>query len=352
MNITWISAASDNELDVTLAMSRCPDINFILYVLSDPLDKHNDYHMNMLTRAPNVTINEINSSYIDNICQELVTKSNDLIVFRHPTWIPNDARAKEICNILKNQPVVCTTWEWVPNYAMAQMPPLAGWKRIAVTNSQDFIRAKASYPDKQILTLPFGVVPRTEGELQPHNEYRSDLMCDAQPHYECKEFNGVKRNSVDIMIGPAIDNNDYKLALWGSRYGDTGLCDWGSTSRFVPFVRGSFNTPDYPKVYSSTKLYLGVSWNYCHGGFSIRLSRALSCGIPVIWHKTEGGEIDIPEKVLEWSDSYDTTQKFINYYLDPKNERKRLEFGKKGRRWALDNWEWSKLLRKLAKEIS
>lgn len=350
MNIIWISAISDNELDLTAAVAKNPKVNLTLYVLSDPNDQNNDYHLGMLTHAPNININVINGSYIDGICEHITTISKDLVILRHPTWIANDGRAKEIQAILKDQPLVCTTWEWVPNIAMSQMPPLTAWNRIAVSNSQDFNRAKLSFPDKQILKLPFGVVPWSKEELTPKKEYESDIMCDAQPHYECKEFNSVKRHSVDTMIGPAIDLRA-NLALYGSRYGTVSNCDWSYTPKFHPFVRPSFNTKEYPHVYASTKLYLGVSWNYLHGGFSVRLSRSLGCGVPTIWHETIGRELDVPKDVVKWSKDYDSTKTLISYYLDEKHEEERIKLGKDGKKWALDNLEWTKQLARLVKEI-
>jgi len=351
MNILWFSSCSDNEFDLTAAIAKHPDIKLTLYILADKQDKNHAYHMSQLTKAPNIIINEIEGPQIDDIFRHLPNMEKDLIILRHPTWIPSEGRAKELADMLVNEPYIVTTWEWVPNYAMAQMPPLLAWKRIAVTNSQDYKRAKMSFPDKQILYLPFGVVDRTPEELAPSGQYSTDLLCDAQPHYECAEYNGVKRASVDLMIKPSIAlSKDYKLALWGSRYGDTTKCDWGSTSDFQPFHMGSFNTKEYPAVYAGGKIYLGVSWNYGTGGFSVRLARALSTGIMVIWHETEGRKEDLPEDIMMFSISYDHTTNIINHFM--KHEEQRVDLGLKGKKWAISNWEWGKQLKRLAKEIS
>jgi len=349
VNILWFSSPSDNEFDLTAAIAKHPDINLTLYVLSDNQDQNHAYHMSQLTRAPNIIINEIEGPQIDAIFKHLPNVQKDLIVLRHPTWIPGEGRAKELAEMLAGEPYVVTTWEWVPNYAMAQMPPLLAWKRIAVTNSKDYHRAKMSFPDKQILYLPFGVVHRNKEELAPSEQYSTDLVCDAQPHYECLEYNGAKRQSVDRLVKPALEL-DYQLALWGSRYGSTTNCDWGSTSCFAPYHRGHFITTEYPRVYTSAKIYLGVSWNYGTGGFSVRLARALSCGIMTIWDETEGRKGDLPEGLLEWTRSYDMTTEIINYYM--KHEEEREELGKAGQEWAIKNWEWGKQLRRIANELA
>lgn len=350
MNVVWFGSITDCEADMTAAVARSPDINLTLYLLIDSQDGHNDYHRSMLTQAPNIIVNEIDGTQVEDLFMHVSSLALDLILIRHPVWVPSEGRSFELGAHLVNTPAICWTWEWVPNFAMAQMPPLLGWPRLAVTNYQDFKRARLSYPEKQILYLPFGTVNRTDEELQPKPEYQTDLVCDAQPHYECKEYNGIKRHSVDTMIGPALDS-PYKLALWGSRYGDTTKCDWGATDKFKKFHRGHFPTMNYPSVYASSDIYLGVSWNYATGGFSIRLARALSCGIMTIWHKTEGGELDIPEPVLRWSESYGETSELINYYMAERNYLEREALAKAGKEWSREHWDWAKQLKRLAKEI-
>lgn len=351
MKVTWFGSITDCEMDLTAAIAKHPEISLTFYALTDPADKNHEYHRSMVTESTNIIVNEINTTQLEEVCKFVAEQENDLIIIRHPVWIPNDGAAKEISDILSpKQKLIVWTWEWVPNYAMAQMPPLNPWPRIAVTNSQDMHRAKMSYPNKQILYLPFGVVNRTPEELAPMEQYSTDLMCDAQPHYECKEYNGIKRASVDQMIKPAFEFPEYKLALWGSRYGETTPCDWGSTPEFVPYHRGHFKTMEYPHVYASAKLYLGVTWNYGTGGYSIRLARALSIGIPTIWQDTVGRETDIPENVLQWSLNYDHTKEAIKYLME--HEDKRLELGRKGKEFALRNWEWAVLLNKLVQEVT
>lgn len=349
MKIVWFGSITDCDADMTRSIARCPDIELTYFCVMDKDDCHNDYHQNMLTKADNIEIVEVDGTQISHCFRAVAGSTVDLVVIRHPVWVPSEDHSINLAQLLENSPYLVWTWEWVPNYAMAQMPPLTGWKRIAVTNSEDLKRAKLSYPDKQILYFPFGVVPWTDDELKEDPKYKADIVCDAQPHYECGEYNAIKRYSVDKMIMPVTELN-YDVALWGSRYGDTTIHDWGVIEQLKKYHRGHFLTPDYPTVYSSAKIYLGVTWNYLSGGFSIRLARALGCGIMTIWQETSGGKIDIPDpNVLEWSNDFQKTKELIKKYLT--NDDARITMARRAREWSLENWEWSKTLRRLAQEI-
>ena len=348
MKLTWFGSATDCEFDLTAAIARHSEIEMTLYVLSDPMDQHDNYHFSMLTTAPNITIHRISGQQLHLCCDQVSEEHNDLIIMRHPVWIFSNEKAAEIAEVLKGQPLVIWTWEWLPNLFMRQMPDLVPWKRLAVTNFQDYGRSIRNFPDKQTLYFPFGVIDRTKEELIYEDKYASDLVCDAQPHYECNEYKGIKHQSVDQMVIPVLDL-PYKLSLWGSRYGNTTQCDWGSTTEFKPFHRGNFSTLEYPKVYASSKIYLGVSWNWHDGGFSIRFARALGCGIMMIWHRTLGCEKDIPDKILEWSDSPEQTKDLVQYYMEHEEERNNL--GRLGKEWGVKHCEWGTQLKRLANQV-
>ena len=358
MKLAWISSMTDCEADMTAAIARHPDIELKLFIIIDSCDKNNDYHRKMLTSAPNIELKEVAVTFnktgdggypFKTVADEIKNQGPDLIIVRHPVWLASEGKAKEICNLFQDYPLVLWTWEWVPNIEMQQMPPLESWPRIAVTNSQDYERCLARFPRKKTLYFPFGVVDRTELETAFRWQYICDLLCDAQPHYECKEYHAIKRQSVDTMILPAL-STPWELALWGSRYGDTTRCDWAATPDFIPFHQGSFPTKDYPHVYGSAQLYLGVTWNWQSGGFSIRLARALGCGVATIWQETSGGHIDIPENgVVAWSADARQTKKLIYHYMNNQDARK--ELAAKGKAWGVANWEWGMQLKRLAKEV-
>lgn len=340
MKLTWIGTPADPEFDVTAALAGSDKIDLTWYCALDPHDRNNDFHLQQITKAPNIKIIPfIPSRELNRIYEMIASSDTDLVVIKHPTW------SGQKITLLKEKPVVEWTWEWVPNIAMKQMASLQ-WPRIAVTNKMDFYRAKERFPNKQILYLPFGTIPR--GFVPAEDKYKSDLIADAQPHSACGCYNNIKRLSVDIMVRPLLDLN---LALWGSRYATVTKHDWVWEKEFLKKHKGTYLTKDYYKVYASSKIYLGVTWNAPTGGYSTRLARALSCGIMVIWQKTCGSheDIDTTEKIFEWSESPEQTRELVNYYLSHENDRKQV--AKAGQEWALKKWDWTNALLRLSREV-
>lgn len=360
MKIIWVGTPSDNEFDLTAAVAKNPAVDLIWYCCLDPQDANNAFHLRQCTIAPNIYIIPFLPEETEAVCEMIADKTCDLVVLRHPMWTPE--KAETVAYILEKSPTVLWTWEWIPNEMLHQLPHMAVWPRIAMTNSVDWQRCRKSYPDKQPLYLPFGAVPWTDEELIPDARYQADIVCDAQPHYLCGCADGVKRKSVDMMVTPILDLNP---VLWGNRYGSFTEHDWVACEEFSPHVRGTYETREYPKVYASSKIYLGVSWNAPTGGYSIRLSRALSCGIMVFWPETKGAwadfNLDNPNKIwmsdhgpgIAWVCADDTAQEvheMVEYYL--KNPDERAIWAKRGRQWVTENWEWTKLLTRISKEIA
>lgn len=345
MKIVWVSGLSDCEFDLTNAIARSPDIELDYYCIIDPFDQNNDYHLAQLTEASNIDLIKVPVGFKNEMVKMLSKLSCDLMVFRHPMWVSSDSEASVFASFLKNQPLIVWTWEWEPNRHLNALCPLA-WPRLAVTNHGDILRCMLEFPQKQCLYFPFGVINRNTNELQVNSDYQYDLMCDAQPHYVCGEYNNVKKNSVDILIKPVLGDN---LALWGSRYGTITDCDWPASPELAPYHRGNFETKDYPKVYSSSKIYLGVSWNAYTGGYSIRFARALGCKMFIIWQDTYLHELDDPNQVVKYTNEPAETKELVNYYLS--HDQERIDFAERANYWALQNWEWSIQLRRLSKEI-
>jgi hypothetical protein len=344
MKVLWVSAPSDCEFDLTAALANT-DVDLTWYCMADSADTHHAFHMTQVAKADNIKVISFGPGDLVNIYEKVGKTPCDLVIVRHPTWMDSFKKNfKTINELLEKSPAIEWTWEWIPNIALNQMPVIF-LPRVAVTNSQDLKRCKSEYPSKQALYFPFGV--RTNIAPQTDKDYECDLVSDAQPHYACSEYFAIKRQSVDIMIRPVLDKN---LVLWGNRYGEDTLCDWSNVLDFAKLLRGTYTTMDYPKIYTNAKLYLGVSWNAPTGGFSIRLSRALGCGIPIIWQKTLGGEIDIPDpKVLAWTQAAQQTRNLVEHYLSHPEER--IEMGAYGKKWGIENWEWINALKRLAKEI-
>ncbi len=339
MELSWVGTPADPEFDVTAAIARSDKIKLTWYCALDPRDVNNDFHLQQITKAPNIDIVKFEPKFLNVIIAKISHSDCDLVIFKHPIW-----RGQAV-ELLKAKPVVEWTWEWIPNIAMKQMSSLQ-WPRIAVTNKMDFYRAEEKFPDRQILYLPFGTVPRES--IPVEDKYKSDLVADALPHWACGCYNDIKKISVDTMVRPVLDLD---LALWGSRYGIHTKHDWLFEKGFIDKHKGTYPTKDYYKVYASSKIYLGVTWNAPTGGYSTRLARALSCGIMVIWQKTHGSheDFDATEKIFEWSESPEQTRELVEYYLTHEDERKRV--AKAGQEWALKKWDWVDALLRLSKEV-
>lgn len=350
MRIVWFASPSDCEFDVTAAVARSPDVELLWYCFRDPLDVNHEFHLRQTTQADNICVVQFGTEEIEQVFTAAAKRTDaDLMVIRHPTWLaPLDA--KQAALLLHDRPLICWTWEWLPNIALHQMPPLDPWPRIAVTNHQDLQRCHDRYPAKQVLYFPFGAVAWTDAELQPSEQYQADLVCDAQPHAQCACTSAcpAKQRSVEIMVQPIVDLHP---TLWGNRYSQVWPCDWASMPEFAPYVRGTYPTREYPKVYASSKIYLGVSWNAPTGGYSIRLSRALSCGIATLWENTVGWRDDFAEytSFIGWTENGTETRALVQHLQANADERSAM--GQRGRRWVIEHWEWTKILHRLVKEI-
>jgi hypothetical protein len=349
MNITWVSTPSDCEFDLTRAVARDPSINLKYYCMIDPQDQNVSFHLSQFTYAPNIDFIVFAPGGRREVFEEISRETCDLLVMRPVNLVTIPEQVHEVVLLLQDQPLVVWTWEWLPNIVMNQMPPLEGYPRIAVTNKMDLERCKKQYLDSQALYFPFGVIDFKSEDLVVEEKYKCDLVCDAQPHYDCNEYHGVKHRSVNIMVQPFLTGG-YNLSLWGNRYSEVTSCDWAHNDMFAPFVKGTYSTKEYPKVYASSKIYLGATWNATSGGYSIRLSRALGCNIMVIWQETLGKNFDIPIPVVEWSNSAERTVELVNTYL--KDDKKRVELAACAKAWALHNWGWKNSLERLIKEIS
>ncbi len=344
MKLVWIGTPADPEFDITAALAKSKNIDMHWYIMLDPADKHNDFHLDQITRADNINMEIFAPKQTGAVLSALFKMKSDLIIVKHPSWIRVLAKNRYV-ELLNSIPIVCWTWEWIPNMVLNDMPQLE-WPRIAMSNTPDLWRCQAAFPNKQALYLPFGTYKQPD--YQPQEQWKSDLIADAQPHSACGCFKGIKKQSVDTMVRPVLDKD---IALWGSRYGTKTKHDWLWEPEYASKVRGTYTTRDYPAVYKSAKIYLGVTWNWATGGYSTRLARALMSGIMVIWHKTLGSELDInpKEKIMEWSDSPERTRELVDYYLSHEEERQKVALA--GQKWALEHWGWEKALLRLAEEV-
>lgn len=275
-----------------------------------------------------------------------VVKGYDLVVLVTPWWITANGLSTEVRRILRHTPYVAgiiehgaVREEWA--HHVDWMP------RIAVNNRHDLPWWRAHSPDASLYMLPHGSVVWRDDELEPDPFYVSDLIADGRPHYACGMLGGSKRECIDQMVLPVADLD---LRVYGVPEEHLAACRWSA----IEGIRysGVYTPEHYRHVYPACRLYLGVTWNARFGGYSLKLARALSTGIPVLWPHTIGIEDDFgePGGVLDWSKSAGETRDKVLWYLVHDEERAAL--GRRGRAWADEHLDWRKNLLRLAKEVA
>jgi hypothetical protein len=217
--------------------------------------------------------------------------------------------------------------------------------RVGVNNRLEMTTA---YPQlgKKLYYLPFGCVPLPPAE--PEERFSAELMADSNAHYACGDEDRTKRESVDVMIRPWFGRSR-NLALRG---GVDEVHGWLGVPGAQPYWRGEYGWRDTPIVYASSKVYLGISWNWRHGGYGVKLARALGFGAATIWHKTVGMELDGLEhgKQLLAASTPEECVEMGEWLLTHDEERTRL--AKAGQDWAFKNWSWEENLIRVAKEVN
>lgn len=210
---------------------------------------------------------------------------------------------------------------------------------IGVNNVEELEYYKNTFPNKKIHYMPFGcyVSPQTLIENKPY-----DILTDGRfpsgPIGNAEADD--RRQSIHTMIDPI---QDYNIAYYG--------VGWELYLPAKNKHKGFFNHWEYPEIYSQAKLYLGITWNWKYSGFGIKLARAMSCGIPVIWHYTPGLEKEGFERKVhvDWSHSPMETKELVDFYLN--NKQQRFLLGANGRDWAIENWEWAKIVKRIIEEL-
>ncbi len=252
----------------------------------------------------------------------------DLYLFKYPqhNWTrPVDMR-KVVC--WNSEQGVTKRW------AEAAAQP---YGNVGINSRLEQAYFKAKYPQKNIFYLPFGCYdPGMAATATPS----VDLISDGRYPSMAGSEMAIRLQSAHTMVTPVLD---YDIALYGAGY------------QLIPNIgsryKGLYDHWKYPSIYATGKIYLGITWNWKHGGFGIKLARAMSCGIPVIWHNSPGMELEGWEKgkQLDWSSSPAETKDLVDYYLS--HEKERLEMGWQGQKWAFKHWHWGTLLEGIAKQL-
>ncbi len=336
MRIVWISSPSELETDIIRSAEAAGIDCYMYWILgkSDSKEIFSSKNFRHVRVAP--------ASRMHEVVKEIIEINPDLCVARYPTW----SNAGELCKIPN---LVLWLSEQGPTRdhsfitGILRLPCI----NLGVNNLVDVEYFKNKCPDKRVLYLPFGCYSWKDEDLQPNAEYVSDLIADGGAHYACHCCTpSWKRQSVETMVLPVINRN---IALYGSA-GSDNIHGWKHMPGGTEKWRSNWGSGRHAVVYSSAKLYLGINWSWSFGGYGSKLSRALSTGIPVLWHKTVGMEKEFEKgNQLDWSSTPKETVERVDYYLT--HDKERIAMGQRGRQYAQEHLDWGKNLTKLAQKI-
>jgi hypothetical protein len=274
------------------------------------------------------------------LVKALAKASFDLAVLRYPYYLLEVK--KELLGL--ERPIVAWGSEQGPTLEFA-INASRGFTRIAVNNRLEMPIYRKEFPGAKILYLPFGCTDR--GTLAGPPE--RDLIADGGCHYLCTGCAGtLKRTSVDVLVRPVM-TGAHSLSLYGSSVVEHG---WPGVPGYGTYYKGAYAADEAASVYARHKLYLGISWNWQHGGFGIKLARVLASGLPVLWHRTPGMReegLHVGEHLVVTSSAKETLD-HVAYLLRDEDYRRAL--GEKGRAFALNTWRWAPNLMRLREEIS
>ena len=262
----------------------------------------------------------------------------DLAVMRYPYYLSDADRVQ-----LRDLPVVAWSSEQGPTISEA-MATSVGFTRIAVNHRADLPAYRARFPDAKLFVLPFGCAKR-EPVAAPVDR---DLLADGKCHYGCTFCGGtIKRRSVETVVIPAIEDAR-SLSLYGESPVD---CGWLQVPGARPHYRGYFPPENAANIYARHRVYLGISWNWGHSGYGVKLARVLSAGLPVIWHRTPGMGKDglIEGTHLVCTSTPAETRLRIDELLSSDDYCYTLS--EQGRAFALREWRWSTNLLRLLHEV-
>ena len=269
----------------------------------------------------------------------------DLYVFRYPAWLVEggDVVRETFARLFSSRPALAWMSEQGPTLTHA-INSAAWFSRIAVNNRQDFTAYRYARPDARLFYLPFGCT--AYNDVARDERFAFDMISDGDCHYACSDEGGAKRRSVEQMIVPLL--NDPRLALWGIGHCPHGwLGVPGADRRY----QGYYFSVSMPRVYASAKLYVGISWNTEFGGYGIKLARVLASGLPVLWPRTAGMQLDglVPGTHLLTSSSPSETREVVSRALAWIDETHLI--GLAGQRFALSEWDWRRNLERLCDEV-
>lgn len=324
MKVTLIAWPGEGEYDFWLSCKQ-NDINVEFFFVDQGNIKG---YLGQGDNPPDIQYKLISTGDVRSIINQ---NSSDLYVLKYPqtTWSLPATFNRTICWL--------TEQGITRQYAEGSSSP---YPNVGVNNKMDMQYYSNRNPGKKVLYMPFGCYAVPEyftGKIY-------DLIADGRicnPSVNSPEAT-ARRGSTNVMVQPFL-GGDYNIALYGG--------GWETDPATAPYHKGMYPHHEYPQILSQAKLYLGFSWNWQHSGFGIKIARALSTGIPMLWHNTPGMELEGWEKgnQLDWSSSAEETKHLVDYYLN--HDKERIEMGKRGQEWCMQNWEWSKILERIVNEL-
>jgi len=293
--------------------------------------------------------NDYDLATTEKIDHVLAMNDIDCFIYKYPFWL---GQYPQLQAIIHTRPVVAWQTEHGPtlSYGIANS---RDFRFVAITNRQEIPAYQAAYPDKKIMYLPFGSVKWRDDELKWEGKYKSLFVADGSAHYTCGCEGAWKRKSCEVMIQPVVSMGyaEKDLAVYGYLPNLDASHGWES-SPWKSSHRGTYNCTEYPKVYTSAEIYLGITFNWSLGGYGVKLNRALSTGIPVIWHRTLGLEKEgfVEGEHYLTSSSAEETEDHINLLLN--NFVFADKMGRCGRKFVDENMQYSMLLTNLVNEVN
>ena len=343
--IYWISQFTEVEFDVYMLQKK-PNLSFDLRIC----------HLNkdstpFISRFPDMFYDFADSNSEKGrlaVVERAVKQNPDLIIIKYgyPFCYDNTDVTNKLKEICKGQNLALFCSEQGAT-RIHQEKVVRSFDWILVNNTEDLNYYQQAYPHKKYSLLPFGCVPHWQKRVEPKESYKSQIVVDGNPFYYSKEFQD-KKISIDNLVIPIAKANKYDLAVWGHKSGELG---WEGIPHIGKYYRGSYLYNEVPHIYSSSKIYLGITANIINGGYGKKLATALACGIFVIWGETKGIHNAFEwKKNLVWSGNPQVTLDLVDYYLE--NEKEREKIALEGQKYAYANLDWEKNIMRILKEAS